>query len=282
MPLECLGCWFFCAVWAVIQQKCPWLWKYVENVLWASCSFIFSTNCCDPTAKHYAVMYPLKLARGLPGKFNVFLWCLHGTSLNMNGKFFSTKGCSSSSTENLGKIEDICVPDFLIWGWVVNEGALRSSFWSSQSGVGRFIRKIPSQSLWPLSSLAAGGWAWWFSSLLVRFMARWKLQTLLHVAAGGSEKDLKLWCFQRIFGRIQLLGIIWCTTYRWKEKQLLGFLVWLFAFFFLFSFFHVDKAVFHVLQGFTCQEPADICSSVHFEDVELFAGWGQRAQKVEE
>lgn len=46
----------------------------------------------------------------------------------MNGKFFSTKGCSSSSTENLGKIEDFCVPDFLIWGWVVNEGALRSSF----------------------------------------------------------------------------------------------------------------------------------------------------------
>lgn len=33
----------------------------------------FSTNYCDPTAKHYAVMYPLKLARGLPGKFNVSL-----------------------------------------------------------------------------------------------------------------------------------------------------------------------------------------------------------------
>lgn len=72
---------FFCAVWAVIQQKRPRLWKYVENVSWASCSSFFSSlNYCDPSAKHYSGMDPLKLARGLPGKFNVFLWCLHGTS----------------------------------------------------------------------------------------------------------------------------------------------------------------------------------------------------------
>jgi len=32
---------FFYAMWTVIQQKCPWLWKYVGNVLWASCSFFF-------------------------------------------------------------------------------------------------------------------------------------------------------------------------------------------------------------------------------------------------
>lgn len=33
---------------------------------------------------------------------------------------------------------------------------------------------------------------------------------------------------------------------------------------------------------FTSQEPADICSSVHFEDVKLFAGWEQHAHKVEQ
>lgn len=57
------------------------------------------------------------------------------------------------------------MPDFLIWGWLVNEGALRSSFLSSQSGAGRFIRKIPSQSLWLLSFLVV-------QQLLGRFMAR--------------------------------------------------------------------------------------------------------------
>lgn len=32
----------FFAMWTVIQQKYPWLWNYVGNVLWASCSFFFS------------------------------------------------------------------------------------------------------------------------------------------------------------------------------------------------------------------------------------------------
>lgn len=67
-----------------------------------------------------------------------------------------------------------------------------------------------------------------------------------------------------------------------KGAAVVGFFGLALCFFFLFSFFHVDKAVFNVLQGFTCQEPADICSSVHSEDVKLFAVWGQRAQKVEE
>lgn len=84
------------------------------------------------------------------------------------------------------KNRGFCLPDFLIWGWLVNEGALRSSFSSSQSGAGRFIRKIPSQSLWLLSFLV-------LQQLLGRFMARWKHQTLLHVETGGSEKDLRLW-----------------------------------------------------------------------------------------
>lgn len=201
-------------------------------------SFFFPLNYCDPTAKHYSVMYPLKLARGLPGKFNVFLWCLHGTSLNMNGKFFSTKGCSSSSTENLGKkIKDSSVPDFLIWGWDVNEAALRSSFSSSQSGVGRFIRKIPSQ--FPLSWLLQpepGG-----SAALGEIYGSLKASNF--APCRGSEKDLRFWCFHRSCGWIQVFFDAPHTSERssscWFLFGSLGF--------FLFSFFHVDKAVFNVL-----------------------------------
>lgn len=44
-----------------------------------------------------------------------------GPLLNMNVKSFNTKGCSSSSTKSLEKkIENLCVPDFLSWGWIVS------------------------------------------------------------------------------------------------------------------------------------------------------------------
>lgn len=190
-------------------------------------SFFFPLNYCDPTAQHYSVMYPLKLARGLPGKFNVFFWCLHGTSLNMNGKFFSTKGCSSSSTENLGKIKDSNVPDFLIWGWVVNEAALRSSFSSSQSGVGRFIRKIPSQ--FPLSWLLQpepGG-----SAALGEIYGSLKASNF--APCRGSEKDLRFWCFHRSCGWIQVFLMLHIQV---KGAAVVGFCLALWFFFFFLSF----------------------------------------------
>lgn len=38
-----------------------------------------------------------------------------GPLQNMNVESFNTKGCSSSSIENLLKIENLCVPDFVSW-----------------------------------------------------------------------------------------------------------------------------------------------------------------------
>lgn len=70
-----------------------------RECLVGSCSFFFSMNYCDPTAQHYAVLCPLKLAWGLLRRlmfpFDVFT----GPLVNM--KSFNTKGCSSSSMENL-------------------------------------------------------------------------------------------------------------------------------------------------------------------------------------
>lgn len=89
-----------------------------------------------------------------------------GPLLNTNAKFFNTKGCSSSSPENLEKKENLCVPDFLDWGWIVSEGSLTSPFLSFEAGVARLRSKPRSQPLrflhllhpwpagcWSLSSL---------------------------------------------------------------------------------------------------------------------------------
>lgn len=225
----------FCALWAAIQQKYPWLWKYVENVLWASCSFIFffPLNYCDPTAKHYSVMYPLKLARGLLGKFNVFLWCLHGTSMNMNGKFFSTKGCSSSSTENLGKIEDSVCLTFSFGAGLLMREHLEALFHLPSQELGGLSGKFP-------PSLCGFSLSWWFSS---SWGDLWLAESIKLCSVLKLEDLKRIWGF----GWIQLLGRIWCSTLQVKGAALLGFLVWLLAFFFIVSFFHVDKAVFNVL-----------------------------------
>lgn len=64
-----------------------------------------------------------------------------GPLLNANVKSFDTKGCSSSSPENLGKKENLCVPHFLDWGWIVSEGSLTSSFVSFEVGIARLLSK---------------------------------------------------------------------------------------------------------------------------------------------
>lgn len=127
------------------------------------------------------------------------------------------------------KIKDSSVPDFLIWGWVVNEAALRSSFSSSQSGVGRFIRKIPSQ--FPLSWLLQpepGGSAALSDLWLAESI---KLCSMSRICKGFEVLVLpqKLWMNSVFF-------FFCCSTYKWKEQQLLVF-VWLFGF---FSFFFLS------------------------------------------
>lgn len=127
----------------------------------------------------------------------------------------------------------------------------------------------------------------------------WRLSLVVQQPLGEIYGSLKAsnfaprcsWRIWKGFEALVLPENFWKNSAAWdhlmhhiqvKGEAVVGFSGLALCFFFLFSFFHVDKAVFHLLQGFTCQEPADICSSVHFEDVELFAGWGQRAQKVEE
>lgn len=130
------------------------------------------------------------------------------------------------------KIKDSSVPDFLIWGWVVNEAALRSSFSSSQSGVGRFIRKIPSQ--FPLSWLLQpepGGSAalsdlWLAESIKLCSMSRiWKgfevlvLPQKLWMNSGGfffffdaphtSERSSSCWFLFGSLGFFSFLSFMW-------------------------------------------------------------------------
>lgn len=85
-----------------------------------------------------------------------------GPLLNTNARSFNTKGCSSSSLKNLEKKENLCVPEFLDWGWIVSEGLLTSPFLSFEAGVARLRSKPCSQPLrflYVLHPWPAGCWS---------------------------------------------------------------------------------------------------------------------------
>lgn len=130
---------------------------------------------------------------------------------------------------------------------------------------------------WLLETEPGGSAASWWDLWLAE---SFKLCSMLQL------EDLKrIWSFgapRELLEEFSCLEVFDAPYIQVKGAAVVGFFGLALCFFFLFSFFHVDKPVFNVLQGFTCQEPADICSSVHSEDVKLFAVWGQRAQKVEE
>lgn len=251
MPLECLGCWFFfCAMWAVIQQKCPWLWKYVENVLWASCSFFFSVNYCDPTAKHYSVMDPLKLARGLPGKFNVFLWCLHGTSAEHEWEILQHKRLQ------------------LLQRWEFRKKKRKSSTpvcLPFSFGAGLLMREHL-EALFDLLSQELGGWSGKFPPNPCGLSLSWLLEPEPGASAALGE----------IYDSLKAANFAPCCNWRiWKgfwgfgasteavdefsclaefdaphtgERSSTCWVFWFGSLLFIpFSFFHVDKAVFNVL-----------------------------------
>lgn len=152
------------------------------------------------------------------------------------GNSSAQKAAAPPGWEFRGKSRGLLCARLSLLG-VVNEAALRSSFLIFSVGTWEVYQEnslpVLVASVFPdccsLSPVV--------QQLLVRFMARWKQQTLLHVVTGGSKKDLRLWCFCRSCGWIQLLGTICCITYRWKQQQLMSFLVWPFAF---LSFFFLS------------------------------------------